>query len=75
VKVEDVATPVLESVVSVSVVCPFANVPLGPELGAVNVTVAPPTTLFLLSSTVAANGAANGVPMLVLCPDPPVAAI
>jgi hypothetical protein len=40
VKADAVATP-LALVVAVVVVVPFANVPLGPVLGAVNVTVTP----------------------------------
>jgi hypothetical protein len=42
VKVDDVAMP-FAPVTSVSVVWPFANVPLAPELGAVKVTVTPLT--------------------------------
>ena len=68
---EEVATP-LEFVVSVSVVFPLAKVPLGPEEGAVKVTDAPLTGLFLLSSTVRAKAAANAVPTVALCPEPPL---
>lgn len=69
VNVDEVATP-LEFDASVSVVLPFAKVPLAPDEGAVNVTEAPLTGLFLLSSTVAENGLGNAVPTLALCPDP-----
>ena len=69
----EVATP-LALVVSVSVVVPFANVPLAPDGGAVNVTVAPlvgdPPVV-----TVATSGAANAELTVALCPDPLVAAI
>ena len=70
VKVDDVATPLLEFVVSVSVACPFANVPLAPEVGALNVTAAPPTGFPPLSSTVAVKGLGKAVPTGTLCPDP-----
>ena len=46
------------------------GVPLAPDDGAVKVTEAPLTALFLLSSTVAVNGLGNGVPTLALCPEP-----
>jgi len=69
----EAATP-LALVVSVSVVVPFANVPLAPEAGAVNVTVAPlvgdPPVV-----TVATSGAANAVLTVALCGVPLVAAI
>jgi hypothetical protein len=74
VKTDEVALPV-ESVVSVSVAVPFKNVPLAELAGAVNVTVTPLTAFEELSSTVATNGAGNGVLMSVLCGVPLVAVI
>ena len=69
----DLATP-LESVESVSVFVPPANVPLAPAAGAVKVTNAPlngdPPMV-----TVATNGAANAVLTIADCGDPLVAAI
>ena len=60
VKVVEVAKP-LALVVSVSVAVPFANVPLAPVAGAVNVTTAPLTGFLPLSTTVATSGAGNAV--------------
>jgi hypothetical protein len=74
VNVDDVATP-LAFVVSVSVAVPFANVPLAPDAGAVNVTDAPDTGYWFASTTVATNGAANAVPIVASCRDPLVAVI
>jgi len=68
----DVATP--EALVT-AVLTPPAKVPLGPEPGAVNVTVTPLTGLPLASFTVATNGAAKGVVTAALCPEPLVAVI
>jgi hypothetical protein len=68
----DVAMP-FASVVSVSVAVPFANVPLAPDNGAVNVTVAPLTGYWLLSTTVATRGATNAVSIVASCSDPLVA--
>jgi hypothetical protein len=60
VNVGDVATP--EALVVAVAVTPVpANVPLGPELGAVYVTVAFATALPLESVTVTTRGYANGV--------------
>lgn len=73
VKAEDVATP-LEFVVSVSVAVPFANIPLAPVEGAVNVTLTPLVGAPLVV-TVATNGAANALLTTALCDDPLVAAI
>jgi hypothetical protein len=73
VNADDVATP-LAFVVSVSVAVPFANVPLAPDPGAVNVTVTPLLGVPLVD-TVATSGAANAVLTVALCPDPLVAAI
>ena len=69
VKVEDVATP-LPFVVAVVEVVPFANVPLAPLLGAVNVTTTPLTGLLLASIAVATSGAPKAVLIGALCPDP-----
>src|SRR5208282_722076 len=63
----------LASVVSVSVAVPFVNLPLAPIAGAVNVTDAPLTGYWLLSTTVATSGAANAVLMVASCRDPLVA--
>lgn len=72
---DEVATP-LAFVVSVSVADEFdANVPLAPDAGAVKVTDAPLTGYWLLSSTAATSGAANGVLIVASCRDPLVAVI
>jgi hypothetical protein len=71
---EEVAIP-LASVVSVSVVVELAKVPLAPVAGAVNVTDAPFTGFWLLSTTVATSGAPKGVLMVASCRDPLVAVI
>jgi hypothetical protein len=73
VKVVDVALP-FASVVSVSVAVLLPNVPLAPEDGAVNVTLAPLTgdPPFV---TVATRGAAKAAPVCALCELPLVAAI
>jgi len=68
----EVATP--EALVT-AVFTPPANVPLAPLPGAVNVTVTPLTGLPPESVTVATNGAAKAVLMVVVCPDPLVAAM
>jgi hypothetical protein len=70
----EIATPVA-LVVSVSVVIPFAKVPLAEVLGALNVTATPLTGFKLLSRTVAAKGAANVVLIAALCGVPLVAVI
>jgi hypothetical protein len=54
VKAGEVATPE-ELVFTLAVVAPPANVPLAPEAGAVNVTLAAGTGLPLASVTVATN--------------------
>ncbi len=71
VKIWDVAAP-LEFVVSVSVADAglVANIPLAPDVGAVNVTGTPFTGLPPLSVTVATNGLPNAVLTIVLCPPP-----
>jgi hypothetical protein len=74
VNVVEVATP-FALVVAIVVIVPFAKVPLGPVVGAVNVTVAPLTGFEPLSSTVATRGAANAVSMVALCGVPLVAVI
>jgi hypothetical protein len=74
VNVVEVAAP-LALVVSASTFVPFANVPLAPDEGAVNVTVAPLTGFWLLSSTVATRGAPNAELGVESCKDPLVAAI
>jgi len=74
VKVEERATP-LELVMSVSDAVPFANVPLAPVVGAVNVTDTPLTGFESPSTTVAASGAVNTEPTVAACGVPPVAAI
>jgi hypothetical protein len=65
VKVEVVALP-FASVTSVSVFVPFANVPLAPEAGAVNVTEAPATGFPYTSTTFATRGSANAESSSVL---------
>ena len=52
---------------TVRLACFFARVkrPLGPDFGAVNVTVAPTTGLPFLSVTVTASGIENRVPTVV----------
>jgi hypothetical protein len=49
------------------------NVPLAPEPGAENVTLAPLTGLLLASLTVACNAVLNAVLMVTLCGVPVVA--
>ncbi|MGA7302172.1 MAG: hypothetical protein WBD45_10965 [Terriglobales bacterium] len=65
-KGDEVATP-LALVVSVSVDIPFANVPLAPVVGAVNVTETPLTGFESLSTTVAARGTLNADPTVAVC--------
>jgi hypothetical protein len=72
VNVEELATP-LALVVAVVVAVPFANVPLTPLPGAVNVTSTPLTGLLPESMTVACSGDANAVLIAALCGVPPVA--
>ena len=74
VKICEVAMP-LELVVSVSVTAgvAVANRPLAPVAGAVKVTETPLATGVPLEVTVAANGFANAVLTVALCPAPPVA--
>src|SRR5208283_4616275 len=73
VNLEDVAWPEL-LVMSVSVVLPLANVPLGPEVGAVNVTFSPPVPTPLVV-TVAVSGRPNALPLTALCGEPLVVEI
>ena len=74
VKGDELATP-LALVVSVSDTVPFANVPLAPVAGAMNVTAAPVTGFESLYRTVAVRGAANTAPTVAVCGVPPVAVI
>jgi hypothetical protein len=75
VNTEDVAWP-LASVVSVSVFDVFdAKAPPVPVAGAVKVTDTPLTGFWLLSTTVATNGAPNAVLTCASCSDPLVVAI
>ena len=70
VKADDVATP-FEFVVSVSVAVEFeAKIPLAPDAGAVNVTDAPVTGYWLLSTTETTSGAADAVFGMASCRDP-----
>jgi hypothetical protein len=69
VKIAEVATP---DVLVVAVFTPPANDPLGPELGAANVTTTPLTGLPCESLTVATSGA-KAVPIFALCGVPEVA--
>ena len=70
VKTPEVATPFAPVV---AVFPPGAKVPLAPAAGGVNVTMTPLTGLPPLSVTVATNGAAKAVLIVVLWPDPVVA--
>jgi hypothetical protein len=70
VNVVDVATPLPFVGGAVVVAVPFANVPLAPLPGAVNVTTTPPTGLFPASVTVATNGPVNALLIAALCPEP-----
>ena len=71
----EVATPLaLVVAVAVFVLVP-AKMPLAPVAGAVNVTTTPLTGCELLSSTVAASGAANAVLIGAVCGVPLVAVI
>ena len=72
VNVDVVAIP-LEFVVALRVAELFANVPLAPLPGAVNVTVTPLTGLPPASFTVACSAVANAALMVALCPEPAVA--
>src|SRR6266849_5016960 len=72
VNVAEVATPLA---LLVAVFTPPAKVPLAPLPGAVNVTTAPLTGFWPLSSTVATRGAANAVLIAALCGVPLVAVI
>jgi len=74
VNVVAVATPDA-SVVAMVVFVPFANVPLAPLLGAVNVTGTPLTGLLALSFTITDKSVPNAVLVAALCEDPPVAVI
>ena len=58
-----VAIPLL----SVATVGVPLNMPLGPEAGAVKVTVAPPTGMLAISSTCACSRVGNGVETVVDC--------
>jgi hypothetical protein len=69
----EVAMP-LETVVSMSVVVPFAKVPLAPDDGAVKVTVTPLVPVVPVR-TVAWRLAPNGALTVVVCGVPPVALI
>jgi hypothetical protein len=68
-----VATP-LALVVAVTVFVPPVNVPLGPVVGAVNVTTAPLTGFWSMSKTVAPSGE-NGTVTVALCGVVPIAAV
>ena len=73
-KVDDVATP--DASVVAEVVAPVpAKVPLAPDAGAVNVTVAPATGFPPESCTVATRGLAKAVLIWALWPPPEVAEI
>ena len=74
VNVVAVATPAA-LVLAVTVVTPAVKVPLAPEAGAVNVTVAPTIGLLLASLTVADSAVANAAPTVAVCGVPPVAEI
>jgi hypothetical protein len=76
VRIGEVARP-FASVVTLAVADGgvVAKVPLAPDAGAVNVTVAPLTGFEPLSTTVATSGAANAAPTTALCPDPLVGVI
>ena len=67
--VEEVATPD----VFVTAVLPPAKVALAPEVGALNVTVTPPTGWLDASVTVTTSGAPNAVLSFVVCGVPLVA--
>ncbi len=73
--IAEVATPLALVVAVVVLVVVSANVPLAPDAGAVNVTIAPFTGFWPLSSTVATSGAANAVLVAALCGVPLVAVI
>jgi hypothetical protein len=71
VKTVDVATPLTVFVVYVLV--PFANVPLAPVDGAVNVTETPLSRFPFASFTVATSGAEKAAPVYAVCGVPLVA--
>ena len=70
VNVGAVATPLL---LVVAVFTPPANVPPAPALGAVKVTVTPPTGLLPPSTTMACSAVPNAVLTVALCGVPAVA--
>src|SRR4029077_16223315 len=65
----------LASVAATTFVVLLLNIPPGPLLGAVKVTVTPLTGLPKPSCTSAIKGFANAIPTLVLCPEPENAVI
>jgi hypothetical protein len=71
VNVDDMTAP-FASVVSVSVGCPLAKVPLAPVAGAVNVTIALLMGFPLTSTTIPAKGNVNGALIAVLWGLPPL---
>jgi hypothetical protein len=73
VNTDELATPFV-FVTSTSVFVPFANVPLAPDDGAVNVTFCPITPI-PFCVTVAVSGAPNCIPFALDCGDPLVTAI
>jgi hypothetical protein len=76
VKAGEVATPeALVCTVAVMLGGVTANVPLAPDAGAVNVTLAPEIRLPLASFTVATNGRLKAAPTSALWPPPEVAVI
>jgi hypothetical protein len=74
VKTGEVAMPEV-LVFTVAVIPPPANVPLAPEAGALNVTLAPEIALPLASVTVATNGLPKGWFTCALWPLPDVGVI
>jgi hypothetical protein len=71
----EVATPLALVIAVVTLVVVSANMPLANDAGAVNVTIAPLTGFWPLSTTVATSGTANAALIAALCGVPLVAAI
>ena len=72
VKTGEVATPEVLAF-TVAVIPPPAKVPLGPEVGALNVTLAPEIRLPLASFTAATRGLANALSTCAIWPPPDMA--
>jgi hypothetical protein len=75
VNIAEVAMPLAPVVAVVEFVPVSANIPLAPEDGAVNVTIALPTGFCPTSTTVTTKGWVNALVTVVFCAFPPLARI